>query len=153
MKKTIVVIATSRSCGYCRALRDLIKDPASTSAKPSFAAFAARFPGADFVFADSATDTETFNLWMAKGRFSGAVPIVAVFDQGKLLDQFVARRTTVTPWSADGVAARIAEVCKDCVVDGGTTVPEPPSEPSCGGCKCSKCGCEVKYCPGCGAKL
>lgn len=153
MKTTIVVIATSRACGFCRTLRDMLKDDGSQSAKPSFKSFAARFPGADFVFADSASDTEAFNRWMAKGRFSGEVPIVAFFEGEKLVKQFVARRTYVTPWTADGLAARLAAECPECVLSPGADPAEPPSDPACGRCRCGKCGCEVNFCPSCGKEL
>lgn len=139
-KATVVALGNTATCSYCRALEALLGK----------ADLKALMPGADFVFADQAKDAKLYAAWKAKAKMSGNIPVIAVFDgKGALKGKFVARSTTVKPFTAEQIVAEINALCPDCCVGGGCG-DEPET---CVGCACGKCGCEVKYCPSCGKEL
>lgn len=139
-KATVVALGNTSTCGYCRALDTLLGK----------ADMAALMPGADFVFADQAKDSKLYATWKAKAKMSGSIPVIAVFDaKGALKGKFVARSTTVKPFTAEQIVAEIEKLCPDCCVGAGCG-DEP--ETGCGVCSCS-CGCRVRFCPSCGKEL
>ena len=137
---TVVAMGNTKTCSYCRALEALLGK----------ADMDALMPGADFIFADQAKDAKLYAQWKAKAKLSGSIPVIAVFDAaGKLKGKFVARSTTVKPFTAEQIVAEIEKLCPDCCVD----CADGQEEETCGGCACESCGCEVKFCPSCGKEL
>lgn len=137
-KATVVAMGNTKTCSYCRALDALLAK----------AEFGALLPGAVFIFADRAKDSKLYAAWKAKAKMSGDVPVIAVFDAaGTLKGKFVARSTTIKPFTAARIVAEIEALCPDCCVGVGCGADEP--EEACS-CTCDKCGCEVKFCPRCG---
>ena len=140
-KATVVAMGNTKTCSYCRTL-DAMLDKAD---------MAEEMPGADFIFADQAVDTALYAKWKAKAKLSGNIPQIAVFDaKGVLKGKFVARSTTVKPWSIAGIVDKIEALCPDCCVEGGCD--DEPADECCGG-TCPKCGTEINYCPKCGTGL
>ena len=140
-KATVVAMGNTKTCAYCRALDALL-------AKADMEEL---LPGADFVYADQAKDSKLYATWKSKAKMSGNIPVIAVFDgDGVLKGKFVARSTVVKPFTAEQIAAEIADLCPDCCVEGGCG--EDEMEVACG-CMCDKCGCEVNFCPNCGEEL
>lgn len=141
-KATVVALGNTATCSYCRALDALIKK----------SDLASLLPGADFIFADQAKDSKLYSTWKAKAKLSGNIPVIAVFDgNGALKGKFVARSTTVKPFTAAQIVAEINALCPDCCVGGGCG--DEPEAPETCGCACSACGTKVRFCPGCGKEL
>ena len=141
-KSTVVALGNTDTCSYCRELDTLLGK----------ADMAALMPGANFVFADQAKDSKLYATWKSKAKMSGNIPVIAVFDAGGVLKgKFVARSSTVKPFTAKQIVAEIEKLCPACCVGGGCGDDEP-ADP-CGGCSCKACGCAVKFCPSCGKEL
>ena len=140
-KATVVAMGNTKTCSYCRALEALLGK----------ADMDALMPGADFVFADQAKDAKLYATWKAKAKMSGNIPVIAVFDaDGALVGKFVARSSTVKPFTALQIVAEIEKLCPDCCVGGDCG--DAPAD-TCGGCKCGGCGMQVRFCPSCGKEL
>ena len=140
-KATVVAMGNTKTCSYCRTL-DAMLDKAD---------MAEEMPGADFIFADQAVDTALYAKWKAKAKLSGNIPQIAVFDaKGALKGKFVARSTTVKPWSIAGIVDKIEALCPDCCIDCDDPSEQPDDS---GGCECPECGAQVNFCPSCGKEL
>ena len=138
---TVVAMGNTATCSYCRALEALLGK----------ADLKALMPGSEFVFADQAKDAKLYAKWKAKAKMSGSIPVIAVFDSKEVLQgKFVARSTTVKPFTVAQIVEEIEKLCPDCCVGGGCG-DEP--EATCGGCECCSCGSKIKFCPNCGKEL
>ena len=101
-KATVVAMGNTKTCSYCRALDALL-------AKADMEEL---LPGADFIYADQAKDSKLYATWKSKAKMSGNIPVIAVFDgDGVLKGKFVARSTVVKPFTAEQIAAEIADLC------------------------------------------
>ena len=140
-KATVVALGNTETCSYCRALETLL-------GKTDLAAM---MPGAEFIFADQAVNAKLYATWKAKAKMSGNIPVIAGFDaKGSLRGKFVARSSTVKPFTAKQIVAEVEKLCADCCVGDGC---DDEPEATCGGCSCGSCGCKVKFCPSCGKEL
>ena len=150
-KYTVVIIGNRGSCSLCRGLStSFVENGALTKA----------LPGATLVDADQRDNPALNREWKAKCAAVRAWPVIAVFDGAKRVGQFVCRASAsaassaekwvaVRPWSAAGIAAKIASYCPGCVEAG---VPDVPDTPDTCADECPKCGFEFKFCPNCGAE-
>ena len=151
-KYTVVVIGNRGSCSLCRGLYTSFVENG---------ALAEALPGADLVDADQRDAPELNRAWKAKCAAVRSWPVIAVFDGAKRVGQFVCRAsasaassaekwTAVKPWSAAGIAAKVASYCPGCVEAGDPGAPEKPE--ACAD-ECPKCGFDFKFCPACGADM
>jgi hypothetical protein len=130
-KTTVVLYGNRRTCSACRAL----------DAITGKGALARLLPGTDIVDAD-ASNIAMVKAWRPKLARVTAIPVVAVFDAvGKRVAQFVCRRSSssgaekwaaVRPWSAKGLADRIAGTCSDCCLGDDCTDTPAKVCPTCG---------------------
>ena len=142
-KATVVAMGNTKTCSYCRALDAVL-------AKADMQAL---MPGATFVFADQAKNSSLYAEWKKRAKMSGNIPVIAVFDgDGALVGKFVARSSTVKPFTAKQIVAEVEKLCPDCCVGGGCDGDEP-AEDGCGGCTCPSCKTVIRFCPSCGKEL
>ena len=143
-KATVVAMGNTNTCSYCRALDAVL-------AKADMQAL---MPGATFVFADQAKNSSLYAEWKKRAKMSGDIPVIAVFDaDGALKGKFVARNTTIKPFTAARIVAEIEKLCPDCCVGGGCGDSGDNPVETCGGCTCGGCGNKVRFCPSCGKEL
>ena len=150
MSKTVVIIGNRGSCSLCRGLYTSFVESG---------ALAKALPGATLVDADQRDNPTAYREWKAKCAAVRSWPVIAVFDGTKRVGQFVCRASAsaassaekweaVRPWSAAGIAAKIASYCPGCVEAG-----DAPDVPDTCADECPKCGFEFKFCPNCGAEV
>lgn len=127
MSQMTVAIIGHRAmpCGYCVSLASLLQGGALEKA----------LPGAVVVDADKGDNPAAFAKWRKAAGSVTSVPVIAVFDgDGKFKGKFVARRTTVSPFTAAGIAAKIKSLCPSCCADGSCEIPAEKTK-TCPTCK------------------
>lgn len=136
-KNTVVIFGDRSTCSYCKKLAIIIANNA----------LGELLPCADIIDADKTSNPKIYQTWRVKASFSGNYPGVAVFDcNGKLKGKFVARSTSVSPFTAANIAKKILAICPECCEEVTPPVVIPPTTTE----VCSNCGFEVKFCPKCG---
>ena len=151
-KAIVAIIGDRENCSYCSKLATLL----GNTKDDGFVNFQALLPGATLIDADASKNPKLYSTWRAKSKSSGNIPRIAVFtDKEVLKGVFVARSTTVKPFTVAQIVAKIEALCPDCCVGGGCndTPSTPPADGECCGGTCPKCGTELNFCPKCGTGL
>lgn len=126
MNGIVYVYGNRKTCSLCRKLAPLVDG----------AAFKAEMTklGLEIVQADRTDNASTYASVKSKYKVSGDWPKLVVVDaQKKLLGMFVARSTTVKPFTVPGIVAKVKALCPACADPcPGDDCAEPRVCPTCG---------------------